>query len=64
VIEGVSERTGGVPLFVEEVVRLLRQALADRAGADARALIVERSRVKGAKDAFAKERPDDSRELR
>ena len=23
VIEGVSERTGGVPLFVEEVTRLL-----------------------------------------
>jgi hypothetical protein len=29
-----------------------------------RALIVERSRVKGAKDALAKERPDDSGELR
>ena len=31
VIEGVSERTGGVPLFVEEVTRLLVERRGERA---------------------------------
>src|SRR5208283_2129776 len=33
VIEGVNERTGGVPLFVEEVTRLLLEP-GERGGAD------------------------------
>jgi hypothetical protein len=36
VVEGVTERTGGVPLFVEEVTRLLLEGGAHREGFTAR----------------------------
>ena len=63
-IERLRQRLGGGPARVKPrpgrtLDRRWRTEQALR-----RALIAERSRVKGAKDALAKERPDDSGELR
>ena len=63
-IERLRQRLGGGPARVKPrpgrtIDRRWRTEQALR-----RALIAERSRLKGAKDALAKERPDDSGELR